>query len=331
MNYEKIISKIVGAKTVLVFTHVNMDGDAMGSTIALCHVMKKLGKNCYIVKEDQIPHYLTFMDGVDFFVDADQISTLGLHLPDCLGFIADLGTLSRLENRKDIFLHCGDSCLIDHHMYGPEDLLASAECREPEASATCVLALELVEALEEALNRPLLDKNIANALYVGILTDTGAFKYSNTDARTHMAAAKLFSYNIDHAAICTAIYDNYPPQQLKLEIIIMNRMQLACNGKAAISWCTFADMDGVGAQPSMAETGVDRLRSGEGVEIAALIKEKGPGLYKVSLRAKSYANVNHIATAFGGGGHEKAAGFNSCDSLNTLLEKLIAAMEKELF
>ena len=314
----------------MLFTHVNMDGDAMGSTMALCRVMRKLGTDVHILIEDAVPRYLQFMDDGSFFVTLDDYRAGGSAGYD-LALAVDIGQDKRLESRIAEFRMGRESCCIDHHSHTTEDSgFADAELRDPSAAASAVLVQELIEEMEKRLDISLLDKDAAEDLYIGTMTDTGCFKFSNTDARAHASAARLFDKGIDHNGICTRIYESYPEAQLRLEAFVMDRMVRFADGRACISWCGLEDFEELGADISMADTCIDRLRSVEGVEIAAFVKEKEPGVCKLSLRSKMYANVNAICSVFGGGGHIKASGATFSCSPEEVFAQIKPEVEKEL-
>ena len=330
MDFTEIIEKLSVAKTAMIFTHVNMDGDAMGSTMALCRVMRKLGCDAHILIEDRVPRYLSFMDDGSFFISLEDYRAQGSPVYD-LAFAVDIGQDQRLEKRIDEFRKGAVSCCIDHHRHTTEDSgFADHEVRDASAAASAVLVQEMVEEMEGRMGISLIDKDTAEDLYIGIMTDTGCFKFSNTDARAHSCSARLFAKGIDHNGICTRIYESYPECQLRLEALAMDRMERFAGGRACISWCTLEDFEELGADISMADTCIDRLRSVEGVEIAAFFKEKEAGLFKLSMRSKLYANVNGICAAFGGGGHMKASGASFSCSLEEAIAQLKPEIEKEL-
>ncbi len=323
MKYKEIIETILGANDILIFTHTNMDGDAIGSAVALCLALKKLGKRAAILLEDEIPGYIQFVAKYAagcFAYSAPFIPQLSVAI--------DISTRNRLENRRDIFFAAEKQICIDHHQKTEE--LCKLSVIEPEAAACAMLIMELLKEIEAVSGVTLLDKPIAEALYTGIVTDTGCFKYSNADKRCLLAAAELYECGIDHSAICNEVYDNYPLAQLRLEAAAINDAELFAAGLGVISVCTLAHLERYSASSDMTESAIDKLRSIKGVEIAAYIKERAENRYKISLRSKYSANVLNIAKAFGGGGHIKSAGATVECSLAELYTKLKEEMAKEL-
>ena len=292
-DWDPLIKTISEAQKILIFTHMNMDGDAAGSSCALCRSLRLMGKDCFVLLEDDCPDYLAFLNkGVYFTKDVPWNADI------CIA--VDCGDDSRIEKRKDVF-HAAKTLCIDHHLKsGP---FAQVSVIDAEAPAAGSLVFELLQAMDAPL-----DTEIAEALYVAIATDTGAFRYSNTTPQAHMDAAKLYAYGIDHGELCNRIWGSYPLAQLQLEALALERADIFAGGKAVISWCTLDDLQRFNAKTEHTETCIDRLRSISGVEAAAFIREKEDGSFKVSLRSKSYADMSAVARRFDGGGHLRASG-----------------------
>lgn len=314
-KWDDIVRCINEAQRILIFTHANMDGDAMGSSQALCHVLRHMGKECYILLEDEIPKYLDVLhEHDDFYVSKAPWKA-------DLAAAVDCGDESRIEKRLDAYRDAKLRICVDHHI--PKEDFADYSVVEPEAAASGILIYELIKALGAEI-----DKHIAEDLYAAISTDTGSFMYHNTDARTHIVAADLYSYGIDHVKICNAIYATFPLAQLRIEGRSLENLQIFADGKAVISYITQDEIKGFGGTYEYADTCIDRLRTIEGVEVACMIKENEEGEYKVSLRSKNYADVNAVAVLFGGGGHKMASGCTLRCDLQTAIENLKVEIEK---
>lgn len=311
-NWNDIIQSIRAAQKILIFTHMNMDGDAAGSSCALCRSLRLMGKDCFVLLEDKCPDYLQFLDGGCFVTEAPWMPELSIAV--------DCGDDSRIEKRKEIFHAAPWTICIDHHMKtGP---FAQMEAIDPTEPAAGSLVFDLLQTMDAPI-----DRQVAEGLYVAIATDTGSFRHGNTTPQAHRDAAKLYAYGIDAAALCNAVWGSYPLAQLKLEALAVDRAILFADGKAAISWCTLEDLERLGAMSEHTEMCIDRLRSIAGVEAAAFLKEKEDGSYKVSLRSKSYANMNAVARAFDGGGHLRASG---CTLRGMTLEQAVEAIRSAL-
>jgi len=318
-NWKDIVNCIKEYDDIVVMTHTNMDGDAMGSASALCHGLRQLGKRCVILLEDSVPKYLNILHHhlgscteLPYFVDVMPYEAR-------LAIAVDCGDESRIEKRLDVFKKAEKKICVDHHMQNGH--FADYSVVDPDIAASGILVFYLLKELGVRI-----DRHIAEDLYVAIVTDTGRFKYSNTTPQVHMVAAELYQYGIDHVALCNSIFDSFPISQIKAEGIATDNMELFCGGKAVISYITIKECESVGSSYEEIDTCIDRIRLVEGTEIAAFLKEKEPGLIKVSFRAKSYANVNSVAKALGGGGHEKASGA----TLNMTLKEAIPLVRNEI-
>ena len=321
-KWTDIVNCIKEAERVVIMTHTNMDGDAIGSALALCHAVRSLGKRCVILIEDDIPGYLKFMhdhsghEGDPFFVRSMPFE------PE-LALVVDCGDSGRIEKRLAVFESCRTKVCVDHHMQVGS--FADHSVIEPEASATGLLVYELIKELGVTIN-----KEIAEDLYVAILTDTGCFKYSNTTAECHIVTAELYKYGIEHEKLATLIYDTLDMAQIKLEAAIVDWMEVFADGKAVISYVTQEQLKKLGASYDMTGSCIDVLRKIAGVEVCAFLKEHEDGSYKLSLRSKGAVDVNRVAVKLGGGGHVKASGATLEVSLPEALSKTKAAVEEEL-
>jgi len=321
-NWTEIINCIKKYDEIAILTHTNMDGDAIGSSLALCLALRKMAKKAVILLEDAIPGYLSIMlpkeeqDALPYFVSSMPYEAK-------LAIAVDCGDESRIEKRVDVFKGADKRICIDHHLQ--KEVFADYSVVDPNTAATGMLIFELLKAMDVKI-----DTQIAEELYVAIATDTGRFKYSNTTAYVHMLTAELYAYNIDHVKICNAVFDTYPPAQLKAESLAIENMKIFAEGKGVISSITQKEMQEIGAGYDQIDTCIDRIRLVEGTEMSAFLKEKEAGLIKVSFRAKSYSDANAVASAVGGGGHVKAAGATLHMSLDEAKALVQSEIEKEL-
>ena len=322
-RFSELAAALIEADGIAVYTHTNMDGDAAGSSAALCAVMRKLGKRCSVVMEDEVPGYLRFLENAE---DPYFVSDPGF-APD-LSAAVDIGEEQRLGMRSALFHSAPRSIVIDHHEGEPD--IGDIAVRDPGSAAAACLVYELIRELEAQSGRQLIDKETAEALYVGVVTDTGSFRYSNSDKNSLEVTLALYDYGIDYSGICNRIYNSYPMSQLRLEGRVLSNAEIFAGGKAVISACLLADLEAVGAEEDQTDTCIDRLRSIEGVEVAALIKEKEEGFFKLSMRSKDYVNVAKLCAEFGGGGHERAAGAHFHEALSSCWPKVKEACIKAL-
>lgn len=292
----KIIgNKLEEAHSILLFPHVNGDGDAFGSCAALCHVLRRMGKECFVLLEDRIPETFEFlMDGMASW-DPNVIAD-----PDvCM--CVDCGETKRFPKRAEKFLSGKTTICLDHHE------LSEFLCDYNYVEADAAAAGELVYLLLVAMEQPL-DRESAEDLFVAITKDTGNFQYSSTSARTHEIAKALYETGADLNAVSIRINENESLGKIRLLGKALNTLELSDAGRFAMVCVTQAMIEECGAREDETDGIVETLRGIAGVEISAVLKETQAGTVRVSMRAKAQANVASVCAKFDGGGHAKAAG-----------------------
>ena len=312
---KEIARVLLDAQSVLIFPHINMDGDAVGSSAALCRELRKRGKDCWVLCEDAMPGNLVFIGQGYMTADHDLIKNADVSI--CV----DCGDVSRFPARKEKFLQGKTTVCIDHHQTTSE--FCDYNYVDPAAAATGELIWAL---LKEMGAEP--DAEIGQAIFAAIATDTGNFQYSNTTKNCHLIMAELYDWGVDTNKASVEIYENERLEKLQITVKALNTLEILGSDfdKAAFARITLADMEACGAEPAETDGVIDKLRSIRGVEYAAFLKEKEPGVIRVSMRAKRRGNVAEIASKYQGGGHIKAAG---C-TLYMSMEEALAVMKKEL-
>lgn len=312
-----IAAKLIEADKILLYTHVLMDGDTLGSSVALCKALRKKGKTAYILIEDSIPAYLAFLDKEYCTFDCNVIDK-----PDiCIS--VDCSDIDRFVKRKKKFLEGKLSICIDHHT--TNNFFADLNYIDQHASATGEIIFKLIKLMDVEI-----DVEMAEALYTAITTDTGNFQYTNTTKNTHLIAAKLFDIGIDLERVSVELYQNIRHEKLKITKLVLNTIEMLCNGKANIAYVTKNMLETSGATMDETEGIIETLRNISGVEISAFLKESDENEIKVGFRAKTYGDVAAIAMSFGGGGHKKAAGCTLNTSMDTAIKLVSKAMAKHL-
>lgn len=293
--------------------HAQPDGDTVGSAYALGYALKELGKTVKILCADEIPQKFRFI--TDSFINEESkngtIISLDVADPKLMGKYCDV-----FEGMVEI--------AIDHHIsnvnYSKYLLLDSS------ASATCEIVYEIVKELCVPMS-----KEILSALYTGIVTDTGCFKFSNTTARTHIIAAELINLGVDYAEINRLMFDNKSRQRVKLEGAVMDNIEYYCGGKVSVITLSRNIIENSGCDESELE-GINALsRTIEGVVVGITIKERPTGTKKISLRTNAPLNAMEICREFGGGGHERAAGCSFADcSIEDVKVQLLEVVKRKL-
>lgn len=314
---EIIAEKLLSVDSVLLFPHVNMDGDALGSSVALCKSLRLLGKKCNILISEEIPMYLRFLDRDYCITNGEKFKN-----PD-LCIAIDCGEVSRFIKRKDFFFKGQSTMCIDHHI--SSEPIFDYNYVNSGASATAVLIYHILKLI----NAPI-DKEIGEALWAGITTDTGNFQYSNTTKETHEIVAELYDTGIDHNGVSIKIYENVRPEKILMTNKVMDNLAFFANGRGAITYATRDIFQETGATLDETEGIVETLRRIAGVEVATFLKEDGEDTITVSMRSKTDADVAEIATRFNGGGHKKAAGCTINATMDFAVKMMINEIEISL-
>ncbi|MEM1009997.1 MAG: bifunctional oligoribonuclease/PAP phosphatase NrnA, partial [Myxococcota bacterium] len=307
-------------QSFLLTAHHNPDGDAIGSVLGLYALLKHLGKDVVFYNNTPYPQRFQFL------ANAQQVQTeISNEARFDASIICDCGELARTPNGflKDRD-RLGTLIVIDHHP--TSGLEGDINLNDPEQPATA----SLIVRLAQRLNIPL-KKDFAEALYVGILTDTGCFRYQKTRPQTFRDAATLLEAGVDPWTISSAIYESNPLAQQKLLALVLNTLDLRHNAQLAFLHVDPHMFDQTGGDSSMTDGFVNFARGIRGVEVAGFFRPIKQG-WKVSLRSRGNVNLSEIAAHFGGGGHAQAAGAIMEMSLeqakNQLTEALTQALAK---
>lgn len=297
--------------------HVSPDGDAIGSACALRLALMALGKRVQAVCDEDVPRIYRFLEGAeDIIKPNDARITSAAIAVDC----ADEG---RMGAAGEIFAQAKHTANIDHHV--TNTMFAQHNAVEANAAAAAEVVKKLIEQLDVDFGA-----DIATCLFCGLVTDTGNFAYSNTTPDTLFAAGELLQRGADNALINRAVYRSAPVSKRRMLGLGLIKAEYLHSGKVAVCKLTRADFDRFNARDEDCEGIIDNLRDVENVEIAMLIREKEPNVYKVSMRAKEYANVCAVAERYGGGGHRLAAGCTVRGELDALAAELTAALIQAL-
>ena len=320
MNSLKTVADVIqNEKDFIIGSHVGPDGDSLGSSLALAHTIKMLGKKVSIsIGEDyvNIPPQYRFMPDVDWFRSYKQLRPADVFISLECPQMSRLGASSGLAEKARVLVN------IDHHIDNKE--YGNINYVNKETSSTCEILYNLFELLDIKMNRKL-----ATYLYVGIVTDTGRFQYSNTGPKTFEVATKLLETGAKPNTVFQHIYENKSLNSLKLLGMILSRSTVFSNG-FIYSTVDKDDLILAGIQMGETEDFIDYLRAGRGVKVAAILKELKNGQIKVSLRSRNDINVAKISEVFGGGGHEAAAGFSSSETMANTVRKLCEEVKKYL-
>ncbi len=319
---ELALAELRQATKLIVVTHENPDGDALGSLVAMQGILTAIGKDCLMFID---AHEFPLPQEYRFFPLAGLVSEPPEDLDQRTVVFLDCGNLDR--NPAVAFRRPGIHLLnIDHHhdntRFGTVNLVV------PEASCTAEILWDLMAGL--GVNA---SGTVAEALYVGLITDTGRFMYENTGRRAHLMAADLIDAGVDVHDMYRRVYEGVPYGKLALLARGLANVERYDDGRLTLTALSANDFHDSGAEESYSEGVVDHLRAVQGTAVAALVRDRigdgQRGERKVSLRASdARVDVSAIARAQGGGGHRQAAGFTtelSHDELVAFLRDQLAA------
>jgi phosphoesterase RecJ-like protein len=313
-NCKSIKHAIKKAKTALIVSHVDPDGDSIGSMIALGMVLEKMGIEVNLYSQDGVPRAYRFLPGIQ------QVKNkLTPNRRYDLLIAVDSSDIRRLGDKivaRDIAKAIVN---IDHHVdntkYG--DINCVQKC-----SSTAELVYEIIKFL-----RIKIDLEVAENLYVALITDTGNYRYENTTAETFIMAQDMLKAGVDTHALTTKIYDNKSVAGIRVQAKALTTLEISPDRKVAWAVVTQKMMESVGAKGEDLIGLVDQIRSVEGIEVAVLFREEN-GKVKVNLRSKEKVSVSEIAKKFGGGGHLKAAGTTIEGDIQTVKNQVISEIIK---
>jgi bifunctional oligoribonuclease and PAP phosphatase NrnA len=324
VEMDAVIEELRSAQKFLLTTHENPDGDALGSLLGMHQVLKQLGKDSVMfLGADEFPLPWEYrkmpLDEVqnDPPADLDERTVVFL----------DCGNIDRMP--VDFLQREGIHIVnVDHHhdntRFGTVNLV------DPHASCTAEMVWELAKELGAEITPA-----IGDALYVGLVTDTGKFMYTNTSPRSHRMAAELIDAGIDAPGVYRRLYEELPYARLQLLARALNAVERFDGGQVTATSLTRADFEETGAVESDSEGIVDHLRAVEGTKVAVLVREllsdDRNGTRKVSMRSTDGSvDVSLIARGLGGGGHRQAAGASSDLPLDDLLSTIRKGIQEQL-
>jgi phosphoesterase RecJ-like protein len=321
-DLDLVAEEIRAGDRFLLTTHENPDGDALGSLLATHRILEALGKDSLMflgAKEFPLPVEYRFLPLEEVFHEPPA------DVSDRVVVFLDCGNIDRMP--VDFVSDDMKVINIDHHhdntRFGKINLI------DVEASCTAEIIFELAGLLGVELT-----PEIANALYVALVTDTGKFMYENTDARSHRMAAGLIEAGVQVDDVYRRLYEHAPIEKLKLLAQALERIELRDNGLLAVTYISSDDYAATGASEALTEGVIDHLRTIDGTAAAAVVRDQGESgrkSRKVSMRSTDgRVDVSAIARIHGGGGHRRAAGFGTDLPYEQVVEFLIGEIDSQL-
>lgn len=318
-KFSELKSKIENAETIVVFSHVNPDGDTLGSNLAISIIMEKFfNKKVDSVYIGTLPNLYSYLPDFQRFKSINDIENKQYDL----AIAVDVASKDRMVLGTRIYDSAKTRVNIDHHKtnigYGDLNIV--------EGDAACVGVILYKIFKEWGIE---ISTDVARCIYTSLLTDTGGFKYENTTPDTFLLAAELVRLGVSPTYEFRACYETKPQSMVQFQAYVVSNTVFYNSGKIAFSKITRSDMSKFNASDDYTEGIVEILRTSKNVEIAAILKETKEGYTKVSLRSKT-VDVTPIVIDFGGGGHTFAAGCTIKKPIAIAFDKLLKRVQCEL-
>ena len=300
----------------LITGHINPDGDALGSALAFKLILDSKGVHADVSfdMKGTVPSNLNHLP-IELILENPKENYENVYVFDC-------GNSERLGDLEDLALNSKRVIVIDHHInpsFGDIQIIDSKA-----ASTTQVLFREIISANID------IDKNIANCLMTGLITDTGRFQYSNTDNEVFEIASKLMLSGAELTSISDNIYGSIPMNAIKLQSEVLNRIELYKEEELVVSYVLQDDYLKYKIESSETDFLIDSIRLVKESNIALLLKEQEDKSFKGSLRSRNELDVQQIASLFGGGGHKAASGFSTNLTMEEIKSKVKNAIKSQI-
>ena len=319
---EKLKEVLSKPKKIVITTHRGPDGDAIGSSLALYNLLTKNNHSVSVVTPNDYASFLHWLPGNDNVVEYESSKDKAVDLVNSAEviFMLDFNDISRIDGlSKYVSSSNAYKILIDHHQ-DPHNDIADLIFSEPTICSTAQLLFEIIDQMKMS---HYIDRDIAECIYVGIMTDTGSFKYSSTTSKTHNIIARLIDFGARSTVIHDLVYDNYSADRMKLLGYCLNdKLILMPENKSAIISLTNVELKKFNFKKGDTEGVINYALAIKDIIFAAFIVERN-NVVKLSLRSKGNFKVNEIAGKyFNGGGHQNAAGGVSDSNVSKTIEKV---------
>ena len=321
-TYQQIEAEIKAASNIVITSHKSPDGDSIGSSLGLLHFIEKLGKTATVCHPDPAPSFLYWLDTSSFLLMTEQPEAVTDAFAKAdLVFCLDYNATNRIGPDMQALLEAVTckTVMIDHHL-NPE-AFPTLTVSETNASSTSELIVDLIE---QSGNGDLLDQKIGTPLYLGILTDTGSFRFSSVKPRTHEVLAKLLAAGVEHHLVHEVLSDNNTASRLRLQGYAMcEKLEIMEDYMVAVISLSKEELAKYNYQKGDTDSLANQVLSIKGMKAAIVFTERD-GIMKISFRSKGAENpVNVMAGEhFKGGGHANASGGMSELSVTETLEKI---------
>ena len=312
-----VLRVLRGGKTFLIATHINPDPDALASQLALAVYLKSIGKRVYAVNEEKIPQRYLFLPGVNMARKAGTEKKIDYDA----AVIVDCGDLERIGSVQKL-LHPGKTIInIDHHI--SNDRFGDLNLVITDASSTAEVIFDVLEAAEFSLN-----KQAAVLLYLGIMTDTGCFRYENTTARTHEVVSRLMQFKIPVSELYRKLYETIPLNDLQYFTKVVSSFTPLFDGKVIYLELRRGVVKRFSEEFDLRDKIFRYLRAIKGAEVLVILTQQEKGKTRINLRSQGKINVAKLASHFKGGGHSRASGCIIAGPMPEAKRRILAQLEK---
>ncbi len=314
---QQITDVIRSSSSFLITTHEGPDGDAIGSSLALASFLRKLGKDVTVHYKDAVPDLYAFLPGTDSVLP---------HIPDRhfdVSFVLDVGERKRAGDEFCRFSRVTRTVNLDHHLTCEN--FADYNLIDTHAAATGILVHRIASAYGYDF-----DLDTALCIYTAVITDTGSFRYSNTNREAFTVVGEMIECGINAWDVAEKLYESQPLKRLQLLALCLATLDIFKNGQAASVTVTREMYAACGADAELTDGFVNYPRSIRGVEVAMFFRQLEEKKFKVGFRSKGNVNVAAFSAALGGGGHHNAAGCTVEGTLDEVRARVYAIVESAL-
>lgn len=312
VDIKRTAQMLLGRNDILLLCHKNPDGDTLGSAAALCHGLKSLGKRCVVCCHNTIPEKYDHL----------RIPVYDGSFPVQYVVSVDVAGENLLGDSLTCYAGKVDLC-IDHHASNSRYAQNLCLCSDRPAAAQIIY--ELLKEMQVEIT-----PFIANCIYTGLITDTGCFRYSSTTPETLETGARLMRLGADHKGLVEKFFMSKSRKSVRLEQYALNNLEYYFDGKFAFLPLTSQALESIQPLPTDIDGLSSMARDFEGVQVSVLAKQTGENKYKISVRTGEEADACRIASAFGGGGHLRAAGCEICGDMEYVRQSILKEVERSL-
>ncbi|MGI6334305.1 MAG: DHH family phosphoesterase [Saccharofermentanales bacterium] len=309
-SVSQLVDRLLAAEhmpgSIFIYPHVSIDGDALGSMLALANALGQLNIRVRMPLDEEITDRLLFLPELDRLEPFDESLIAELASDQQFALLVDCSDSERTGRRKALSDLSPQIGVIDHHVSGGQS--GFLRWIDPKAAAVGEMVYDLIVELEKRKGRPLFNQTIGILLMTAIISDTGGFSFSNVSARTFRTAAALMEHDIDLRTITYYLFDLTSQERMRLMGRVFADAQFHYHGRLAIALVDQELLTSCGADDADLEGVIGHLRNVAGVEVAFLIRELPGQDLRVNIRSSEEFNAAEFARLFGGGGHPRAAG-----------------------